>query len=457
MQNQNELGRPGDISTQRPVQSSRGRRKSHQAAASPKNTYRVKKADRDAGKKKKKIQVAKKMDIAATQGSLKIAVPTNKGVEYDEHGEIVSYSILGKTKNFPAADREAQLLEQETQEALEHGAGNRHPSMATMTGGSGRPLSRIERRLLAAEAARQKELERDEKRLSKMTIAEKIQARRQESAMKTFEKYQQRWGNWKEKMGKKLGKDPSRLVVAQSEAYRAKKEEYELVQAAVPTFLKFGGDAYWAMSLRGSGERLVQVGNVFSGLSLPEKFHDAVSPEIVLVPGRAAPPKKEPANHKATFLETRKKQFGKRIRQLMPYRPGQEVADSLCIAGQDLFQWARETSNFGTNQDAEESAVDPVVDEIVADADGDGRPDNPDAADFFDEDGDGDYDGPLAQGPSFEVGVVDDAGAITQRSKVGVTADGAAKPLRVLLKAVKGKVCGYSMSSCVAHTRPCYH
>ena len=219
---------------------------------------------------------------------------------YDNDGEILSYSILGKTKNFPAADREAQLLERATQEALRAGVGNRHPSMIALSGsaagdesGGNRKLSKIERRMLAAEAARQRELEQEAKRLSRMTIADQIQARRQESAMKTFKKYQQQWSGWKDRMGKKLGKDPGQLVVAQSEAYRTKQEEYALVQAAVPLHLRFGGDAYWAMSLRGSGERLVQVGNVFSGLSVPEKFKESVSPEIVLVPGRKPPKQPE--------------------------------------------------------------------------------------------------------------------------------------------------------------------
>ena len=46
-------------------------------------------------------------------------MPKDKGIEYDDDsGDIVSYSILGKTKNFPSADREARLLEKATEEAL---------------------------------------------------------------------------------------------------------------------------------------------------------------------------------------------------------------------------------------------------------------------------------------------------------------------------------------------------
>ena len=159
------------------------------------------------------------------------------------------------------------------------------------------------------------------------------------------------------------------------------------------------------------------------------------------------PPPPRSREHRATFLETRKKQFGKKMRQLMPHRPGQEVADALCLVGQDLFRWARETSAFGqTQKDADDSDLNSVADGYVdqvsdpTDTDGDGRPDNPDAADLFDADGDGDYDGPLSDGPSFEVGIMDDSGAITQRSTVGKSADGGTRPLRVLLKAVQGQV-----------------
>ena len=163
--------------------------------------------------------------------------------------------------------------------------------------------------MIAAEAARQKELEKTQKRLGRMTIADQLKAKRHETAMANFQKYQKKWDSWKKNMGKKLNKDPDSLVVAHSEAYRSKREEYALVTAAIPTFLKFSGNAYWTMSLRDGGERMLQVGNVFSGLAVPEKFEDAVHPEIVLVPGRTHPKQKPPANSEKThFLEKRKRQ-----------------------------------------------------------------------------------------------------------------------------------------------------
>ena len=146
-------------------------------------------------------------------------------------------------------------------------------------------------------------------------------------------------------------------------------------------------------------------------------------------------------DNKVNYLDERKKRFGRRMRELLPYKPDETAANSLCLAGQDLFQWARETSMFGEEQEnaqegEEANDSESQLPEGVEDQDGDGRVDNVEDVNVFDHDGDGDYDGPIVDGPAFEVALVDAAGALLQRSS---SFDEKPTPIRVLLRATKGE------------------
>merc|ERR1719191_840044 len=130
----------------------------------------------------------------------------------------------------------------------------------------------------------QKTKSMDRVRLSKMTIADRLKEKRQAQALKNYRRYQRQWGAFKKEMSAKLGKSADSLVVSKSEEYREVVEEYALITAAIPAHIKYGGD-YWEMTLRGGGERNVQIGNVFSGLFCvmqDKKGQD--NPELVRVP-----------------------------------------------------------------------------------------------------------------------------------------------------------------------------
>ena len=118
-------------------------------------------------------------------------------------------------------------------------------------------------------------------------------------------------------------------------------EEYALISAAIPAHVKYGGD-YWEMTLRGGGERNVQVGNIFSGLFCVVQDKKGLdNPEVVRVPGRAKTYDPLPESE---FLKKRRREMRKTLRELRPFRPESTAPDALILSGQNLFTWAEESS-----------------------------------------------------------------------------------------------------------------
>ena len=68
-----------------------------------------------------------------------------------------------------------------------------------------------------------------------------------------------------QKISKRINSgDKHTLMMVKSDEYRARVEEYDLLQAGVPEKDKIG--AQWELSLRGGGPRYVAVGHLFSGI-----------------------------------------------------------------------------------------------------------------------------------------------------------------------------------------------
>ena len=118
-------------------------------------------------------------------------------------------------------------------------------------------------------------------------------------------------------------------------------EEYALIAAAIPAHVKYGGD-YWEMTLRGGGERNVQVGNIFSGLFCNVKDKKGMdNPEVVRMPGRA---KSYSVLPESEHLTMRLREMRKSLRELRPFKAPATAADALMLTGQNLFTWAEDSS-----------------------------------------------------------------------------------------------------------------
>eukprot|EP00931_Biecheleriopsis_adriatica_P116210 TRINITY_DN91888_c0_g1_i1.p1 TRINITY_DN91888_c0_g1~~TRINITY_DN91888_c0_g1_i1.p1 ORF type:complete len:1473 (+),score=347.71 TRINITY_DN91888_c0_g1_i1:45-4421(+) len=165
--------------------------------------------------------------------------------------------------------------------------------------------------------------------LKTRTLEEQIVAGRYDRALDRFSQQQKEWEKFRHIAAAKTGRPKDELVVTRAEEYRERLEVMELVDRATPEEIKSGGHN-WYHSLRGEGERFIQVGNMFSGLYLPMKMHkENYVHEIVRKPllqeltstrrEAEATGKKKPRTWRDDeYLMARIRRYGIKMRELAP-------------------------------------------------------------------------------------------------------------------------------------------
>mmetsp|Transcript_26024 Transcript_26024/g.33826 ORF Transcript_26024/g.33826 Transcript_26024/m.33826 type:complete len:1676 (+) Transcript_26024:31-5058(+) len=239
-------------------------------------------------------------------------------------------------------------------------------------------------------------LEQDERseqeHISTLLPSERFNKLRDGKVMARWEERQKDWELLQNKIAKKMNKDPTKMLMGESNEFRERLEEYQTVLASLPLHERNIG-ALWEMSLRNGGPRHAPIGNIFSGLFCPLKVEIPL-PKIVRKPnlgnlpplpptdselGQSQPIGKEDIinysiDENATWrkdraLLKRKKTLKKRLSEYRPHEITMNQVNDLVVVGYDLLQWAHDSSkavydskyNGGRNVGSNSSTADPFA------------------------------------------------------------------------------------------------
>jgi hypothetical protein len=197
-------------------------------------------------------------------------------------------------------------------------------------------------------------------------------------------KWQERQRDWEKiqsDISNRIGASKKHtLMMAKTENYRARAEQYDLLIASVPFDERHSANAYFEWGLRGGGPRTVSVGHIFSGLY--STVEDDVRPPTIV-----RKPRKLPGMRTGTIMggsgrpgtgldagsldslsstmtntkfmdETeafvqRKKHLSKTMTQFRPHDITFDDAAALVVQSQDLFDWAIQSSSAYFEEEAE--------------------------------------------------------------------------------------------------------
>lgn len=195
-----------------------------------------------------------------------------------------------------------------------------------------------------AQRVLQKEDEEEAKLVNFLPLVERTNLNKEGKVLTRWQERQREWERVQSVVSKKISSKVERpLMMTTTDEYRARMEEYDLIQAAIPIKDRHANSA-WEMSLRGGGPIRVPVGHIFSGLEC-EIDPILPKPKIVRKP-------KDPlsAGTTDTFVprtkayQSRRKQLLKSITEMRPRDITFKDASALVIKSVDLFQWAKNSS-----------------------------------------------------------------------------------------------------------------
>lgn len=194
-----------------------------------------------------------------------------------------------------------------------------------------------------AEKKREQEAEDEKKLLTQLPISDRINYIKEAKMLSKWQERLQEWERIEQKIVKRVGGHANTLLMNSIDEYRAKNEDYEIMQAAIPAQERFGPDS-WMMTLRGGGERFVSIGNIFSGLMCEVSLTTRVPPML-------RKPKVKFSEEEVHRIDSnpsltmRKNALKKRIETIRPYEIGEDAAQGLLFVSRDLMQWAFESTN----------------------------------------------------------------------------------------------------------------
>lgn len=200
---------------------------------------------------------------------------------------------------------------------------------------------------LHSRKVRIKENEQEKTLMAYLPVNEQYNQNKEGKVLARWQERQKDWENIQAKISKSLSsKSKKPLMMATTDEFRAKIEEYDLLQAAIPIKDRYSGSA-WEVSLRGGGPLTVSVGHVFSGLECSVNIYKTARPKIFRKP-RTADQITSSSNsfmeETASFVE-KKKKLEKNIKELRPHTISYSDTMHLVVKTQDLFQWAKESTD----------------------------------------------------------------------------------------------------------------
>lgn len=176
-----------------------------------------------------------------------------------------------------------------------------------------------------------------------LPVNERFNINKEGKVLALWQERQKTWEKIQKHLSTRVGKDTTNLMMNTGDEFRARNEEYDIIQAAMPAEEHFGSNV-WKMTLRGGDDTSVSIGHIFSGLScnVSTKFK---------VPTIIRKPKPKGTIHlHTTFIDEtpallkRKKLLQAKLQTLRPKDVGPSDVDGLTITSQDLFEWTLESS-----------------------------------------------------------------------------------------------------------------
>ena len=183
-----------------------------------------------------------------------------------------------------------------------------------------------------------------------LPVNERFNMNKEGKVLTRWQERQKGWSKIQASLAKKLKSRTDSLLMATTDEFRAKAEEYDILQAAIPPHEKYGINN-WEMQLRGGGTRSAHVGHIFSGLYCPVK--DTVAIPVMVRKPRTAPSNTNGNNHETKrisyvdetpFLAARRKRLEKYIKEIRPHSMNIQDVEGLEIKTMDLFEWAQKSS-----------------------------------------------------------------------------------------------------------------
>jgi 3-phosphoglycerate kinase len=218
-------------------------------------------------------------------------------------------------------------------------------------------IGKLKALLTQKEKVREDEMRQEDEQMTLMLPGDRINAGRETKVMARWQERQRDWERLQHRIAQKMGKDPAKMMMAGNNEFRERLEEYQTVLAAVPLHERNIG-AMWEMSLREGGSRLVPIGNIFSGLFCPLRA-DVPLPKVVRRPQLPGQPSSLPPSSSQNFKTWRddhailekKRHLRRHLAELRPHEISRDLSQGLVVVGQDLLQWAHDTSrdHFAAN------------------------------------------------------------------------------------------------------------
>jgi hypothetical protein len=176
-----------------------------------------------------------------------------------------------------------------------------------------------------------------------LPINERFNSNKEGKVLALWQERKAYWDNIQNGISKKINANKSHsLMMASTDDYRAKTEEYDLLQAAIPKENRFGTHG-WQKSLRGGGPRTIAVGHIFSGIECEVK-ESFLAPKVVRKPNNIK-------RKKATFIDdtpqirAKQKELSSNLMTLRPHAVTFDDANDLVVKCNGLFDWAIDSSS----------------------------------------------------------------------------------------------------------------
>lgn len=227
-----------------------------------------------------------------------------KGVRRDAAGRPIDRSLLGAVEVFeeveadeapdPYVAEQASSGAPQTEPLTPSEAAPPSAAAASSSRASSKPasvdpsveklryLGRLKTGMTAAEQATKDEAREEAEYAEQLPASERFSLDRDGKVMARWQERQKDWERLQRGLARKMGKEPSTMMMADSSDFRERLEEYQTVLASVPLHERNLG-TLWEMSLRNGGTRLVPIGNIFSGLFCPVSA-DVPLPRVVRRP-----------------------------------------------------------------------------------------------------------------------------------------------------------------------------
>eukprot|EP01041_Mallomonas_annulata_P002958 gene2958-5809_t len=185
-----------------------------------------------------------------------------------------------------------------------------------------------------------------------LPVNERFSLNKEGKVMTRWQERQRAWKRIQTGIAKKLNAKGNSLLMATTDEYRAKVEEYDLLQAAIPPHERHGTST-WEMQLRGGGEISVPVGHIFSGLFCAVK--DTRTPPMMVRKAKIVDHDRKKLSYidETPAIKATRNRLHKSLEVMRPYDLNIYDAEALLLKTTDLFEWAQKSAKEAFDKKSE--------------------------------------------------------------------------------------------------------